>query len=98
MPSLRMNLLAVVLLVSAGIFGVANHYHSVPAPATDVDVLDGAHRRLVSEGERPIIYTYHEQPSVYNPNDDTLDLIDNWRKSWYDMGKKQNRTALALCI
>jgi hypothetical protein len=45
------------------------------------------HRRLTSESERPSIHTYYEQSDSYDPTDDTLDLLENWRKNWYDMGK-----------
>ena len=37
------------------------------------------------EEERPVIYSYAEQSSQYDPNDDTNDLIENWRKAWYDV-------------
>jgi hypothetical protein len=65
----------------------------VPSSSNSVAV-DESHRRLqFSQAEqelakvRPIIYTYYEQPAQYDPNDDTLDLIENWRKAWFDMGK-----------
>jgi hypothetical protein len=43
-------------------------------------------RRLTSESDRPSIHTYYEQSETYDPTDDTLDLLENWRKNWYDMG------------
>ena len=83
MRSLQMNVVAAVMLVSAAILGVAHCRHR---STKRVDI-EHAHRRLVAESERPTIYTYYEQPEVYKPNDDTMDLIENWRKCWYDMGK-----------
>jgi hypothetical protein len=86
MQSLRMNLVAAVLLVSAAIFGVTYHHQRTPETVAVDD--EHAHRRLVAELERPTMYTYYEQSEVYKPDDDTMDLLENWRKSWYDMGKK----------
>lgn len=40
----------------------------------------------IGEGGRPPIFTYVEQSAQYDPNDDTADLVENWRKAWYDVG------------
>jgi hypothetical protein len=46
----------------------------------------GMTRRRRLEEARPIIYTFFEAPAVYDPNDQSVDLIDTWKKSWYDVG------------
>ena len=81
-----LQIVAAVLLASAAILGVAN-YHQRTIEAVIVDH-EHSHRRLLAESERPTIYTYYEQSEIYDPDDDTMDLLENWRKSWYDMGKK----------
>jgi hypothetical protein len=41
-------------------------------------------RRL--EESRPLIFTYFDAPTEYNPDDASVDLLDNWKKAWFDVG------------
>lgn len=86
----RLSLIAATLLVCGGIFGVVHQHQQEESSSSAFELKSsassGTRRRLQEEGNRPTIYTYYEQPTAYNPNDDTMDLMENWRKSWYDMG------------
>lgn len=100
--SFRLSLIGVTLLVCGGIFGVVK-LQEQPAASAQLALLENGdtitestttstRRRLQEQpGGRPTIYTYYEQSKEYNPNDDTMDLVENWRKSWYDMGKLPNK-------
>eukprot|EP00545_Synedropsis_sp_CCMP1620_P001493 CAMPEP_0119011034 /NCGR_PEP_ID=MMETSP1176-20130426/5409_1 /TAXON_ID=265551 /ORGANISM="Synedropsis recta cf, Strain CCMP1620" /LENGTH=303 /DNA_ID=CAMNT_0006963793 /DNA_START=64 /DNA_END=972 /DNA_ORIENTATION=- len=102
MSSFRVSVLAAAILLCGGFLGVAQLSQEAAVSVSPVAVGDdtgssvalalptttgGPRRRLqVAAGERPVIYTYYEQPTQYDPNDDSLDLIENWRKAWFDMG------------
>lgn len=93
MPSSRSSLISVTLLICGSILGVIKVVHRQQndySPSSVLEVGDDSsplqHRRLQEQGERPTMFTYYEQAKDYNPNDDAMDLIENWRKSWYDMG------------
>lgn len=47
-------------------------------------VISSSNRRL--DESRPLIFTYFEAPTEYNPEDSSVDLLDNWKKAWYDVG------------
>jgi len=45
------------------------------------------HRRLQTLDEtRPCIYTYFDAPTTFKPNDPAVDLVETWKKAWFDVG------------
>jgi hypothetical protein len=103
MSSFRVSVVAATFLLCVSLIGVVQLLQDsneligaglVPSSSSSISV-DASHRRLqFSQAEqelakvRPIIFTYYEQPAHSDLlNDDTLDLIENWRKAWFDMGK-----------
>jgi hypothetical protein len=68
---------AIVFMFFLAHFAVKHHIFISAPPNTGT-------RRL--DEPRPIIFTFFEAPAVYDPNDQSVDLVDTWKKSWYDVG------------
>ena len=63
-----------------------SHGQSQDSPQSFLQQNEQLRTLLERKSERPIMYTYYQQAVTDMTEDADLDLIENWKKAWYDAG------------